>query len=552
MSTKEEKIKLFLQFLRSQNYHKTFEKLQQQSQIQLDPSNLLKITQSVKSHNYTELEQILEQYVDKQTKNQCMLLLLEQHYIQLILAQKYQEAVQILRNQISRFCLDEQQKYLYGSMVFNQDLKLKGEQCLIDEIISLCFQQLGLFKPNRLITLIQQAKSNEVLECKWHNHLQQDYRIQKKHSCNQEFKHVIKIKNVSLCSFSDNGEYKALVIGQSIVVYQTNQVESIKEVDKLLEVHSKKITNLLFSPCSKYIGSSSEDNTIYIYNFINKRKYRLQGHNTIVKSFTYVLCDPSRKKQKNEYDIYSISTDGWLYEWNENERRGGLKIEEKLIDIHSHQSKELMLIVSQNKITLYQLYSKNQIIQASSNNLIYINSQVNKQFEQLIVYVNDYLPQLYLYCVQTLQLIKILGVYSEQSINSFKYHFGWFNNNLVAAGTDSGQLVLWHIEKSEKPIEILQVSEQNKEIGCLRFHPTSHELLIYVQQKTKKQNTQQERQQLQENLIDLFTIPQDRPSLQRQQNGVTQILNFLQRIARSDTMNNREQLQEEENSDEDI
>lgn len=55
-----------------------------------------------------------------------------------------------------------------------------------------------------------------------------------------------------------------------------------------------------------------------------------------MKSFNFVLCDPSRKKQKNEYDIYSISIDGWLYEWNENERRGGLKIEEKLIDIHTH------------------------------------------------------------------------------------------------------------------------------------------------------------------------------------------------------------------------
>ncbi|CAK94756.1 unnamed protein product (macronuclear) [Paramecium tetraurelia] len=514
MSTKEEKIKLFLQFLRSKNYHKTFEKLQQQSQIQLDPSNLLKITQSIKTCNYTELESILEQYVDNQTKNQCMLLLLEQLYIQLIKTQRYQEAVQILRNQISRFC--QGMGYMNQSQMNNRNTytalwflirisNQKDNNVLIDEIISLCFQQLGLFEPNRLITLIQQAKSNEVLECKWHDHLHQDYRIQKKHSCTQEFNHVIKVKNVSLCSFSDNGEYKALAIGQSIVVYQINQIESIKEIDKLQEVHSKKITNLLFSPCSKYIGSSSEDYTVFIYNFINKRKYRLQGHNAIVKSFNFVLCDPSRKKQKNEYDIYSISTDGWLYEWNENERRGGLKIEEKLIDIHSHQSKELMLIVSQNKITLYQLYSKNQIIQTSSNNLININSQVNKQFEQMIVYVNDYLPQLYLYCVQTLQIIKILGVYSEKSINSFKYHFGWFNNYLIAAGTDSGQLVLWHVEKSEKPIEILQVSEQNKEIACLRFHPTSHELLIYVQQKTKKQSTQLERQQLQENLIDLFT-----------------------------------------------
>lgn len=93
---------------------------------------------------------------------------------------------------------------------------------------------------------------------------------------------------------------------------------------------------MLFSPCSKYIGSSSEDYTVFIYQFINKRKYRLQGHNAIVKSFNFILCDPLRKKKNNEYDIYSISTDGWLYEWNENERKGGLKIEEDLIDLHSN------------------------------------------------------------------------------------------------------------------------------------------------------------------------------------------------------------------------
>ena len=33
------------------------------------------------------------------------------------------------------------------------------------------------------------------------------------------------------------------------------------------------------------------------------------------------------------------------------------------------------------------------------------------------------------------------------------FDIGWLNTNLIAAGTNKGELLIWHIQKSSSPIE---------------------------------------------------------------------------------------------------
>ncbi|CAK78928.1 unnamed protein product (macronuclear) [Paramecium tetraurelia] len=552
MNIKEEKIKVILQFLRQYKYDQTFQKLQEQSQIQLDPYSLELITQSIKNYDIKQLEQILNQYVDENTKQQCILKVLEQQYIKLLKLHNVQEAVQLLRNQMTKFCQDEDQKYQYASMIYLPELKVKQEQELIDEVMQLCYKQIGLIEPNRLVTIIQQQQAKQILDCHFHNKLEQDYKIIQKHSCNFQLNIIKQKKNISFCLFSSNGQYKALVHGLSIYLYQfDNQIKEYqKKPRKIPTGQTSVITSIVFSPCNKYLGTSSEDFTVFVYNIQTEKKYKLEGHNAVVQAFNFVLCDQQKKKQKNEYDIYTISKDGWLYEWNESERKGGLKIEEKLLNLHIHQQKELLLLTSQNKISLYQLYSKKQISQTSTikNNQ---NSIVDKDFNFVLLFVSDTITQLHLYSISELLLIKVFQPTSSITTLSTQLDFGCMNSNLIAAANSSGQLLVWHIQKSSQPIEIFQVSEQQKEISCFKFHPTQNQLYVYQQKDVKRQSSQQ--QQVSEDIRAQFL--QQRHQFQRHPWGMQQILNFLQRIARQEQMSsNQSSMQEEDkgSSDEDL
>ncbi|CAD8047274.1 unnamed protein product [Paramecium primaurelia] len=553
MNNKEEKIKLILQFLRQLKYDNTFQKLQEQSQIQLDPQNLELITQSIKNYDIIQLEQILNQYVDKETKQKCILKILEQKYIKLLKLHNVQEAIQLLRNHITNFCSDEEQKHQYASMIYLPELKVKQEQELIDEIIQLCYKQIGLIEPNRLVTILQQQQANKILDCQFHIKLEQNYNILKKHTCNSQLNIIKQQKNISFCVFSINGQYQALVHGLQIYLYQFDNTknEYQQKPRKIQTGQTIAITSIIFSPCSKYIGTSSQDFTVFVYNIQTENKYRLEGHNAIVQCLNFVLCDQSIKKQKNEYDIYTISIDGWLYEWNENERKGGLKIEEKLLKLHTHQQKELMLLTSQNKISLYKLYTKYQISQTSSSNNNQ-NSVVDKHFNFVLIQVNDTIQQLYLYAIPDLQLIKVFQTTSRinSSLNN-QFDIGWINYNLIAAGTNKGDLLVWHIQKSCKPIESYQISEYDKEISCIKFHPTQNQLYVYSKKDSRKQLSTQ-----QQTTEDLRTqLLQQRNQYQRQSGGMQQLLNLLQIIAMQDQMNSNRQsmLQDDkESSDEDI
>ncbi|CAD8139921.1 unnamed protein product [Paramecium octaurelia] len=552
MNIKEEKIKLILQLLRQIKYDQTFQKLQEQSQIQLDPQNLELITQSIRNQDIVQLEQLLNQYVDEQTKQKCILKVLEQKYIKLLKLHNIQEAIQLLRNQITIYCSDEEIKHQYASMIYLPELKVKQEQELIDEIIQLCYKQIGLIEPNRLVTLIQQQQANQVLDCQFHVKLEQNYNIFKEHTCNPQLNIIKRKKNILFCVFSINGQYKALVHGLQIYLYQYDNTknEYLQNPKKISTGHISAITSIIFSPCSKYIGTSSQDFTAFVYNIQTEKKYRIEGHNTVVQSLNFVLCDQSKKKQKNEYDIYTISIDGWLYEWNENERKGGLKIEEKLLKLHTHQQKELMLLTSQNKISLYQLYTKQQISQTSSSNNNQ-NSVVDKNFNFVLVCICDTISQLYLYAIPELQLIKVFQTTSSLNPLTSQYDIGWLNCNLIAAGTNKGDLLIWHIQKSSRPIESYQISDNAKELSCVKFHPTKNQLWVYSPKDSRKQPSQQ--QQTTEDLR--AQLLQSRNQYQRQSGGMQQILTLLQIIARQDQNNSiRQSMQQEdkESSDEDM
>ncbi|CAD8045711.1 unnamed protein product [Paramecium sonneborni] len=157
-----------------------------------------------------------------------------------------------------------------------------------------------------------------------------------------------------------------------------------------------------------------------------------------------------KKKQKNESGSYAISINGWLYKWNENQRKGGLKIEETLLKLHSYQQKQFMLITQkQNQFILIVLKR---------------NSIVDKQFNYVLIFINYTISELSLYSIPRLLIIRVFNSTSSISIIKPQFDFAYFNSNLIAAGTNKGKLLVCNIQKSSQPIQTNQISDQEKEI----------------------------------------------------------------------------------------
>lgn len=93
------------------------------------------------------------------------------------------------------------------------------------------------------------------------------------------------------------------------------------------------------------MASTSTDRTANIYKIGERKSYKLKGHADIVTGLQW-FGDM----------VYTISNDGWLYEWANDVRKGGLKVEEKLISILKFN--DSFILVSNNKVSLYRTYTK--------------------------------------------------------------------------------------------------------------------------------------------------------------------------------------------------
>lgn len=56
-----------------------------------------------------------------------------------------------------------------------------------------------------------------------------------------------------------------------------------------------------------------------------------------------------------------------------------------------------------------------------------------------------------------------------------KGSIGWFNNSLIALGSENGELLIWHRYNDKSPLERVKVSD--KPINCVSFNRKHVELI---------------------------------------------------------------------------
>lgn len=190
-----------------------------------------------------------------------------------------------------------------------------------------------------------------------------------------------------------------LEIGTSITFSKKHLIEKVHDKEK-----DTRITSIVFSPCSKYIASTGSDKNIVIIQILdNKRLYTLKGHTGYVNHLAWVETYPNQKNKCDRYELYSISNDGWLYHWCQGLRKGGLKVEEKLIRIFIHNNN--IILISRSKVSMYDLPTNNLMYQVTKEEYI-VSADVNTDFTLLLLNVSKNYPRLELYYVNKFTFIK--------------------------------------------------------------------------------------------------------------------------------------------------
>ncbi|CAD8104999.1 unnamed protein product [Paramecium sonneborni] len=505
----QEKLQIFLQYLNNHGYYQTIQQLIQKANFKIDSSIVAQITTYIQNHDFDSLEQLFNTYVNQEKKKQCMFIITQNYYIELLSQQKINEAVELLRGRLQIYCLDDQQKHQLTNLIIESEFQPLSYVEIIRQILLLCHQEIGALQPNRLVALLHQAQANQILECKNHYKLDSNYLISNKHVCTQKLKKKIirEQQIISIVQFSDDLTLQVQVSDKvNLSIYQqqlqSNQDLQVFKLCTLNNHHQREILSVSISPCNQYIGTTSKDRTAIIFDLLKNQQLVLSGHQSSIQDMIWVQqpftqnghnnIDQNHSKQESrifdnqntpalrllQYKIWTIANDGWLFEWDQGIKIDCLKTEENIKKMHFNQNKDSLIIVSQYKISVYLLSKKTLIQQLSLNDQI-IDVKIEKTQAFLIILSKNTNYQFTYYSLPNLEYVKqFIEHNSKLFINQFD--LGWHNNNLIVCGTDEGLTIMWHIQKGQLPFFRKQIHKGP--IYLVSIDPLSFSIRYFVEQ----------------------------------------------------------------------
>ncbi|CAD8089755.1 unnamed protein product [Paramecium primaurelia] len=519
----QEKLQIFLQYLNNHGYYQTIKELIQKTsynQLQqldskVDSSIVSKITTYIQNHDFDQLEQIFNTYVNQEKKQKCMFIIVQNHYIELLQQQKINEAVELLRGRLQDCCLDEQQKHQLANLIIESEIQPLTCVEIIRQILLICHQEIGVLQPNRLMILMHQAQANKILECKNHCKLESNYLISQKHLCTQKLtKKIIREQHlISIVQYSNDLSLQVQVSDKvNVIIYQqqlqNNSELQLNKIRTLNDYHQSEILSVTISPCNQYIGTTSKDKTAIIFELRKNKQLVLNAHQSPVQDMIWVLQSNfvngnggiNKNSQKQEllelesllqnnnqtsdtlkllqYKIWTIANDGWLFEWDQGTKIYSLKTEEKVKKMHYDQNKDSLIIVSEYKISIYQLSKKQLIRQLSLNDQI-IDVKIEKAQTFIIILSKNINYQFTYYSLPNLEFVKLFIEHNPKLLIK-QFDIGWHNNNLIVCCTNEGVTIMWHIQKGQLPFFRKQIHKGP--INLVSIEPLSFTIRYFVEQ----------------------------------------------------------------------
>lgn len=241
---KQELVRIMIQTLENFGYNQTVKTLIEESHIKFENQNLQKFREHVLKGEWTQALELLSALgLTPENTDKACFFIYEQKYIELVAAKQYNEAIHIMRNELTKYCKETERLHKLASLIICKsidEINLKiGRSNILDEsrrkllsdIQTYCHPE-NMIESNRLNKLLHQSMSYQILNCKWHSTMNTTFSLLEDHNCELE-------------------------------PVPSKQIQVLKD-------HSDEVWIVKFSPDGNHIATVAKNYDMYVWDFDNE------------------------------------------------------------------------------------------------------------------------------------------------------------------------------------------------------------------------------------------------------------------------------------------
>ncbi|KAL4463085.1 hypothetical protein ABPG74_007086 [Tetrahymena malaccensis] len=496
---RSEMIRIMIQTMHNLGLSQSAETLQKESSINLDSDILHGFKQSILNAEWNKALEYLEKTnTDKQSFFKAQQLIIQQKYLELLEQKDIENALKVLREELSTLIFDQQYLFKLSSLLICRNSKEMYEKIGINRqsnsrnsLIELIQDQCnipGMMQSRVMEKLVKESLIFQTLQCPCHiQNSHENICLIQDHVCKQlqPPQELVETKKehkseVTHIKFNKQGNMLVSVgLEKDIFIWKydpkshklTYHQKITQEKSRQLQV---EITSLEFDNNDQYLAIGYDDGKIIILNTV---KFDLQQITNMSQNYHQApVLTLAYHPQTNS--LYSAGADPYMLVFSSN----GKELEKK---IPATKTKDMKFINKGNQliqlsackpvVSIFDLASEQILYQIQEEECILsMNVSSNEKF--LLVNTSQKEPELHLW---DLELREKVNTYKGHQQREFQLGctFGGNDDMFVVQGCETGNIFIWQTFNS-KFITQIKAHHLNKAVNQVIFHPLDKTTMI--------------------------------------------------------------------------
>jgi WD40 repeat protein len=475
---KEEFFRLISQALREHGYNQAADTLENESGIIYEETNMIQFRDNILNGEWKKAESLLPYLKIKDNDiNECLFLIRQQKYLELLEKRKVNNALIVLRKELTPLQVNLNRLYELSSYLMCTDIEdikkrsnwnsENSRSALLSELQNYISPSVMIPK-HRLETLVEQSLQFQKMNCLYHNTNEESISLFIDHKCLREklpkiTTHILdghsdEVWNIC---FSPDGKYLASGSKDSTtIIWDTTNFQ----LKYRLYGHTDAISNMYWSPDGTQLLTCSNDKTIKLWDIINEELiHTYEEHTEGVTSCAWLPCGTK---------FVSGSLDKCLYLWNVNGKILHQYPSSRVTDLAvSKDGTRLVTICYEKKIRIFNVETGEEI--SSIQETDFITSLCLSKDSRYALLNLRAIQEIHLW---DLEEQRIVQKYSGQKQGRFVIRscFGGLNQTFIASGSEDYKVYIWNRKKG---CLISSLSGHTASVNSVAWHPTRNLLV---------------------------------------------------------------------------